>query len=182
MSNNKKKKHKNATAGGDATNQSQESSMRETLNDFAYFQEVWDKSMHPTNTTKKRKSDTKSNMMLHDDDGISTTSSLQSSHFSTSSDGSSIQPKKKRRKSNVNKHHDAVSITNAKDVHKKEEDTKTSNYNTHLPSKKRQGRHTHRQHHNSYKTLYHNMSIAQVDNLVGWAHSHSDNTNSTIAK
>ena len=50
------------------TNQSQESSMRETLNDFAYFQEVWDKPMHPTNTTKKRKSDTKSNIMLHDDD------------------------------------------------------------------------------------------------------------------
>jgi len=177
---NKKRKHKNATASDDidAANQSQESpSMRETLNDFAYFQDVWDKSIAQS-TTKKRKSNKQNNMMMDidDDDDISTTSSLQSSHFSTSSDGSSIQPKKKRRKANMSKHDD-TSITNAKDIHnKKEEDTKTSKYNT-KQSKKRKVRRTHGQHVNSYQTLYHNMSIAQVDQLVGWAHSHSDNTN-----
>ena len=173
---NKKRKHKNATAGDDgATNQSPESSMRETLNDFAYFQEVWDKSItQPTSTAKERKSNKQNNMMLHDDDDISTTSSLQSSHFSGNSGTSSnmMQTNKKRRKSNTNKHND-VSITNAKDIHnKKEEDTKTS--------KKGKGCHRHRQHPNSYQTLYHNTSIAQVDELVGWAHSHSDNTNHNV--
>ena len=51
------KKRKNATASNDidATNQSRESLMRETLNDFAYFQELWDKSIAQP-TTKKRKS------------------------------------------------------------------------------------------------------------------------------
>jgi len=174
----KQRKHKNATSNDDATkNQSQESSMRETLNDFAYFQEVWDKSMQQP-TTKKRKSNKQNNMMMDvdADDDISTTSSLQSSHFSASSDGSSIQLKKKRRKANMSKHDD-TSINNANDIHnKKEEDTKTSKCNT-KQSKMRKVRRTHGQHVNSYQTLYHNMSIAQVDELVGWAHSLSDNTN-----
>ena len=174
------KKRKNATASNDidATNQSRESSMRETLNDFAYFQELWDKSIAQPTTTKKRKSNKQNNTMMDvdADDDISTTSSLQSSHFSASSDGSSIQLKKKRRKANMSKHDD-TSITNTNDIHnKKEEDTKTSKCNT-KQSKKRKVRRTHGQHVNSYQTLYHNMSIAQVDQLVGWAHSLSDNTN-----
>jgi len=172
---NKKRKHKNATAGNDddAAYQSQESSKRETLSDFAYFQEMWDKSIQPTSTAKKRKSNKQSNTMMDDDDDdiISTTSSLQSSHFSTSSDSSSIQRKKKRRKANTNKHDD-TSTNNTKDIHNK--NTKTSKCN---PSKKMKGRRTHRKHPNSYQTLYHNMSISQVDELVGWAHSHSDDTN-----
>ena len=67
---NKKRKHKNATSDDDATkNQSRESSMRETLNDFAYFQELWDKSIAQL-TTKKRKSNKQNNIMMDVDDDV----------------------------------------------------------------------------------------------------------------
>ena len=154
--------------------------------EYKYFKQLWNKkSLKAATSVATNVTSTK--QQYNEGDSVTSTGSLQSSHLSSNSKHGNYHhrpSKRKRRERSNQKQHDGVDTTAAqaqggdrnralktqkKTILKRKKEKEGCSNTTSTTAKKRKRRGT--SFSRAKALLYRNISIPQIDNLVGWATS-----------